>query len=92
MSLFAVCESAGLIYITAKGGTLAQKLHCAHAVPGARAVPVWRCGHGEVTPACDVCQPADVTATAVLRPGGQRRNERPHAAALGCDQPSGQCR
>lgn len=69
----------------AKGATVAQKLRLslakaldfAHAVPGAGAgaVRVWAQG---VTPGCDVCQLADVTATAVLRPGGSgRRSGRP---------------
>lgn len=84
----------------AKGGAVAQMLSLAKALDFARAVagaaagavPVWLCGRREVTPGCDVCQLADVTATAVLRPGGQRQNERPPAAALGGDEPSGKCR
>lgn len=52
----------------------AKALDFAHAVPGADAVlglscvAVWAQGSD---PGCDVCQLADVTATAVLRPGGQ---------------------
>lgn len=83
----------------AQGGTLAQKLSlaealdCAHAVPGAGAVCPYVAVRAQgAIPGCDVCQLADVTATAVLTPGGQRQNERPHAAALGCDEPSGKCR